>query len=216
MPWALNREPAETEPERGDERFPPKTPRFAVFLRLKGGNPSLKREEKERQVAWLHEELKTAKALFLTDFQGLSVAEMNALRSELRTRGIKFKVLKNTLARRAYEDTEVSVVGPNLAGPRAAAWTDKEDTVPTMAKVLIDFAKTHQNLGLIGGMLKGKTVSPSEMDILSKLPSREELLGRLLGQMMAPVSAFVNVLAAVPRSFLNVLKAIEEQKASSS
>ncbi len=176
----------------------------------------MKREEKERQVAWLHEELKTAKALFLTDFQGLSVAEMNALRSELRTRGIKFKVLKNTLARRAYEDTDVSVVGPNLAGPRAAAWTDQEGTVPTMAKVLIDFAKTHQNLGLIGGMLKGKTVSPSEMDILSKLPSREELLGRLLGQMMAPVSAFVNVLAAVPRSFLNVLKAIEEQKASSS
>ncbi len=176
----------------------------------------MKREEKDRQVAWLHEELKTAKALFLTDFKGLSVSEMNALRSELRNRGIKFKVLKNTLARLAYKDTDVSVLGPDLAGPRAAAWTDKEDTVPVMAKVLTDFAKTHQNLGLVRGMLKGKTVDPSDMETLSKLPSREELLGRLLGQMMAPMSAFVNVLAAVPRSFLNVLKAIEDQKASSS
>lgn len=176
----------------------------------------MKREEKEKQIAWLHEELKSAKALFLTDFQGLSVAEMNALRSELRNRGIKFKVLKNTLARLAYKDTDVAVLGPDLAGPRAAAWTDSDDTVPVMAKVLSDFAKTHQNLGLIRGMLKGKLVHPSDMETLSKLPSREELLGRLLGQMMAPVSAFVNVIAAVPRSFLNVLKAIEEQKASSS
>jgi large subunit ribosomal protein L10 len=85
-----------------------------------------------------------------------------------------------------------------------------------MAKVLFDFAKTHQNLQLVRGVLKGKLVQPSEIETLSKLPSREELVGRLLGQMMAPVSAFVNVLAAVPRSFLNVLKAIEEQKASSS
>jgi large subunit ribosomal protein L10 len=176
----------------------------------------LKREEKERQITWLHEELKTAKALFLTDFQGLSVSEMNALRSELRNRGIKFKVLKNTLARLAYKDTDVSVLGPDRAGPRAAAWTDNDDTVPIMAKVLTEFAKTHQNLGLIRGMLNGKTVNPSDMETLSKLPSREELLGRLLGQLMAPVSSFVNVLAAVPRSLLNVLKAIEEQKASPS
>lgn len=176
----------------------------------------MKREEKEKQVAWLREELQEAKALFLTNYQGLSVSEMNSLRSELRNKGIKFKVLKNTLTRRAYQDTEISAVGADLAGPRAAAWTSSEDAVPAMAKVLFDFAKTHQNLQLVRGVLKGKLVEPSDIETLSKLPSREELVGRLLGQMMAPVSAFVNVLAAVPRSFLNVLKAIEEQKASSS
>ena len=198
------------------KRLLPEYPRFAAFLRLKGGNLSLKREEKEKQVAWLREHFKGARALFLTDFKSLSVAETNALRAELRNRGVTFRVLKNTLVRLAYEDTNVAVIGPDLVGPRAAAWTDTDENVPAMAKVLVDFAKTHPNLGLVRGVLNGKLVDPSDMETLSRLPSREELLGRVLGTMMAPVSAFVNTLAAVPRSFLNVLKAIEEQKSASS
>jgi large subunit ribosomal protein L10 len=193
-------------------RPPPDFLDSLVFLRLKGGNLRLKKEEKEKQVAWLREQFETTKALFLTDFRSLTVSEMNQLRSELRNRGVSFKVLKNTLVRRAYQDTDVAAIGPDLAGPRAAAWTSSEENVPAMAKVLVDFAKTHPNLVLVRGVLNGKLVDPSEMDTLSKLPSREELLGRVLGTMMAPVSAFVNTLAAIPRSFLNVLKAIEEQK----
>lgn len=173
------------------------------------------RTEKEKQVAWLREQFQTVKALFLTDFQSLSVAELNQLRSELRNRGISFKVLKNTLARLAYKDTQVAVIGDYLTGPRAAAWTDSDESAPAMAKILVDFAKTHPNLGLVHGVLNGKGVDPSEMDTLSKLPPREELLARLLGTMIAPVGAFVNVLAAVPRSFLYALKAIEEQKGGS-
>jgi large subunit ribosomal protein L10 len=176
----------------------------------------LNREEKEKQVAWLGEELKTAKALFLTDFRSLTVSEMNTLRSDLRSRGIKFKVLKNTLARLAYKDTDIAVIENDLVGTRAAAWTDSEDSVPGMAKALLDFAKAHPNLVLVRGALKGKLVDPSDMDVLSKLPSREELLARLLGTMKAPIGAFVGTLAAVPRSFLTVLKAIEEKKAGSS
>lgn len=197
-------------------RPPPDFLDSLVFLRLKGGNLRLKKEVKEKQVAWLREQFETTKALFLTDFRSLTVSEMNKLRSELRDRGVAFKVLKNTLVRRAYEDTDVAVIGPDLAGPRAAAWTSSEENVPAMAKVLVDFAKTHPNLVLVRGVLNGKLVDPSEMDTLSKLPSREELLGRVLGTMMAPVSAFVNTLAAIPRSFLNVLKAIEEQKSTPS
>jgi len=86
----------------------------------------LKREEKEKQVAWLREHFKGARALFLTDFKSLSVAETNALRAELRNRGVTFRVLKNTLVRLAYEDTNVAVIGPDLVGPRAAAWTDTD------------------------------------------------------------------------------------------
>lgn len=175
----------------------------------------MKKEEKEKQVAWLREQFQGAKALFLTDFQGLSVAETNQLRAALRDQGASFKVLKNTLVRLAYTDTDVAVVGQDLKGPRAAAWIGVEDSVPVIAKVLIDFAKTHPNLKLVRGVLKGRLVDPSEMDTLSKLPSREELLGRLLGTMLAPVSGFVGTLAAVPRSFLTVLKAIEDQKSSS-
>jgi large subunit ribosomal protein L10 len=176
----------------------------------------LKREEKERQVAWLREQFQTAKALFLTDFRKLKVSEMNQLRSELRDRGIAFKVLKNTLVRRAYQDTDVATIGSDIVGPRAAAWTSSEDNVPAMAKALVDFTRTHPNLVLVRGVLNGKPVEPMDIDTLSKLPSREELLGRVLGTMMAPVSAFVNTLAAVPRSFLYVLKAIEEQKSAPS
>jgi large subunit ribosomal protein L10 len=197
-------------------RPPPEFLDTLVFLRLKGGNLRLKKEEKEKQVAWLRDQFRTTKALFLGDFRSLTVSEMNKLRSELRDRGIAFKVLKNTLVRRAYQDTDVAAIGPDLAGPRAAAWTSSEENVPAMAKVLVDFAKTHPNLVLVRGVLNGKLVDPSEMDTLSKLPSREELLGRVLGTMMAPVSAFVNTLAAIPRSFLNVLKAIEEQKSTPS
>jgi len=185
-------------------------------LRLKGGNFSLTREEKEKQVAWFREEFRSAKALFLTNYQGLSVKDLTALRSELRARGASFKVLKNTLVRLAYEDTDVAVLRDDLFGPRGAAWNRSEEDAPAVAKVLVDFAKTHPNLQLVRGVLKGKLVEPSEVDTLSKLPSREELLGRVLGTMMAPVSAFVNVLAAVPRSFLNVLKAIEEKKSTPS
>jgi large subunit ribosomal protein L10 len=175
----------------------------------------LKKAEKEKQVAWLREQFQDVKALFLTDFQGLTVAETDALRVALRNQGIDFKVLKNTLVRLAYQDTDVAAIGPDVSGPRAAAWTRAEENVPVMAKVLIDFAKTHPNLKLVRGVLKGKLVHPSEMETLSKLPSREELLGRVLGTMMAPVSSFVSVLAAVPRSFLTVLKAIEDQKKTS-
>lgn len=174
------------------------------------------REEKEKEVAWLREQFQSVTALFLVDFQGLTVAEMGVLRSELRKNGAGFKVLKNTLARLAYKDTDVAVVGDDVVGPRAGVWTHTDDNVPAMAKVLVDFAKTHPKFELKRGMLKGKLVDPTQVETLSKLPSREELLAKLLGTMMAPVSAFVNTLAAVPRSFLTVLKAIEDQKNTSS
>ena len=190
-------------------------PRFAVFLGQKGESLSLKREDKEKQVAWLREQFQGVRALFLTDFQGLTVAEMNDLRTQLRARGISFKVMKNTLVRLAYKDTGVEVIGDDLVGPRAAAWTASDENVPAMAKVLVDFAKVHPNMGLVRGALDGKIVEPSDLEMLSKLPSREELLSKLLGTMKAPVGAFVNTLAAVPRSLLNALKAIEEKKGES-
>ncbi len=185
-------------------------------LRLKGGILRLNRQEKEKRVGWLNEQFRGAKALFLTNFQGLSVSEMNALRSELRNRGVNYKVMKNTLVRLAYQDTDVATLGPDFVGPRAAAWTETSDNAPAMAKVLVDFAKAHPNLTLIRGVLDGKLVEPTEMEALSTLPPREELLARVLGTMKAPMNAFVGTLAAVPRSLLTALKAIEEQKSSSS
>jgi large subunit ribosomal protein L10 len=172
----------------------------------------LKRIQKEEQTAWLHEQFVAAQALFLADCQGLKVSEMDKLRGELRSRGVSLKVLKNTLARRAYEGTSVSVIGSSIVGPRAAAWTSDPDVAPALAKTLLDFAKTHPNLELVMGVLSGKKVTPAQMEALAKLPSRQELLSQLLGTLIAPVSSFVGTLAAVPRSLLNVLKAIEAKK----
>lgn len=174
------------------------------------------RKEKEQQVAWLKEQFREARGLFLTDFQGLTVGEMDRLRADLRKVGVRYKVLKNTLARMAYQGTSVARLAEDVVGPRAGAWTDDDDKIQPAAKVLIDFAKGHPSLGLVRGVVTGIVVDSAEIEALSKLPGRDDLRGRLLGTMIAPISALVNTLAAVPRSFLNVLKAIEEQKTSSS
>ncbi|MCX5871985.1 MAG: 50S ribosomal protein L10 [Deltaproteobacteria bacterium] len=175
----------------------------------------MKKEEKQKQVAWLQDQFQGVKAVFLMDFQGLTVSEMNTLRSEVRTRGGALKVMKNTLVRLAYKGTDVECLGPDLVGPRAAVWTHSEETAPALAKTLVDFAKTHPKLGLVKGELKGRLVEATDLETLAKLPSREELLSRLLGTLVAPISAFVGTLAAVPRSFLTVLKAIEDKKGES-
>ena len=175
----------------------------------------MKKDEKEKQVAWLREQFQGVKAVFLVDFQGLTVGEMTSLRSQLRARGGSLKVLKNTLVRLAYKDTDVECLGSDLVGPRAAVWTHSDDDVPALAKILVDFAKTHPNLGLIKGELQNQLFESTDLESLAKLPPREELLSRLLGTMIAPISSFVGTLAAVPRSFLTVLKAIEEKKAES-
>lgn len=173
------------------------------------------RKEKEKEVAWLREEFLAVRTMLLTDYQGLTVAETNALRADLRKIGVKYKVLKNTLARLAYPDTHVARLADAMVGPRGAAWTDDEDKSPVLAKALIDFAKAHPKLQLVRGVVGTIVVDPDQIEQLSKLPGKAELRGRLLGTMIAPVSSFVNVLAAVPRSFLNVLKAIEDKKKAS-
>ncbi len=173
------------------------------------------RKEKEEEVQRLREHMTGAEALFLTDFRGLSVEQMNSLRADLRDKQINFKVIKNTLARLAAKDTDVAVLHDDMVQPRAAAWTNDVDCIPVMAKALIDFAKANPALELVSGVYDGKRIEQSQMEALSKLPTREELLAVLLAILKGPATAFVNVLAAVPRSFVTVLKAIEEKKPDS-
>ena len=144
-------------------------------LRLKGGFLSLNRQEKEKRVDWLNEQFRDVKALFLTNFQGLSVSEMNALRSELRNRGINYKVMKNTWYGWPIRTLMFATLGLDFVGPRAAAWTEASDNVTAMAKVLVDFAKTHPNLTLIRGVLDGKLIEPNDMEALSTLPPEKNL-----------------------------------------
>ncbi len=172
----------------------------------------MNRESKEQVVAELADKLGSAKAAFLADYRGLNVEQLNKLRGELRNAGIDYRVVKNTLLKLAAKGTEIECLSDFAHGPTAIAIAPGDPVAP--AKILSDFAKTNAKFELKGGALGGKPLSVADIRSLADLPSREVLLGRLLGSWNAPATNFVGVLAAVPRSFVQVLAAIQDQKAA--
>lgn len=172
----------------------------------------MNRNSKEQVVAELAEKLKVAKASFLADYRGLTVDEVNDLRGKLREAGVEYRVVKNTLLRLAARDTGAACLDEHLAGPTAIAIAGDDPVAP--AKILSDYAKANSKFELKVGALDGKLLSLDEIKALSDLPSREVLLAKMLGSINAPVSNFVGVLAAVPRSLVQVLAAIQDKKAA--
>jgi large subunit ribosomal protein L10 len=174
------------------------------------GGETLNKQTKEALVAEFAEKLKLAKAAFLADYRGLNVEQANALRRKLQAIGVEYRVVKNTLLRLAAKDTAVACLDEHLVGPTAIALVTEDPVAP--AKALIEFAKQNNVFELKAGMLNGKLLAAADIKALAELPSREELLAKMLGSMSAPATNFVGVLAAVPRSFVQVLAAIKDQK----
>lgn len=172
----------------------------------------MNRDNKEQVVAELAEKLASAKAAFLADYRGLNVEQVNKLRSELRGAGVEYRVVKNTLLRLASKGTGAECLDPYLEGPTAIAIAGQDPVAP--AKILSEFAKTNAKFELKGGALEGKALSVEDIKALADLPSREQLLAMMLGSLNAPVSNFVGVLAAIPRSLVQVLAAIQDKKAA--
>ena len=172
----------------------------------------MNRDNKEQLVAELAGRLSGAKATFIADYRGLNVEQVNALRGQLRAAGAEYQVVKNTLLRLASRETPSECIDPFLAGPTAIAIAGSDPVAP--AKVLAEFAKTNNKFILKGGALDGKRLSVDDIKALADLPSREVLLARLLGSLNAPTTNFVGVLAAVPRSLVLALAAIQEKKAA--
>lgn len=172
----------------------------------------MNKNSKEQVVAELAAKLANAKATFLADYRGLNVEQVNALRGELRKAGVEYQVVKNTLLRLAAKDTGAECLDAHLAGPTAIAIAGADPVAP--AKILSEFAKANAKFELKAGALDGKLLSIDDIKALAELPSREVLLGKLLGTLNAPVSNFVGVLAAVPRSLVQVLAAIQDKKAA--
>ncbi|MGQ9484723.1 MAG: 50S ribosomal protein L10 [Desulfosoma sp.] len=168
------------------------------------------RVKKEQLVAELHEKLQRATAAILTDFKGLSVAEITALRDNLAQQGVEFKVVKNTLMRIAAKGTGAEAVEPMLKGTNAVAIAYDDPTVS--AKILKAFGKTNDKLVLKGGVLGTQVLTVEDVLALADLPSREELLAKLLGTLQAVPTALVRVLSGVPRAFVGVLAAIQREK----
>ncbi|MBF0165770.1 MAG: 50S ribosomal protein L10 [Magnetococcales bacterium] len=165
--------------------------------------------EKSVIIQEVQESMARSQVAIASHYRGMTVAQMTRLRRDIRGAGAEVRVVKNTLTRRAIQGSQFEPLGKVLTGPTILAFS-KDPVAP--AKILTDFAKKNPLLVVQGGVLNGVFMSPAEIIELSKLPSREVLLARLLGTMMNPVQNIVGVLAAVPASFVRVLDRIREEK----
>lgn len=172
----------------------------------------MNREEKTQAIAELKKQFQKATFTLLTDFKGLKVNEINQLRQELRENSARMQVVKNTLAKIAISDTELKPLAEYFKDTVAIVTCEEDPVSP--AKVLVKFAKDREKPEIKVGFMYGELMETSQVVALSKLPSREELLAKLLGSMQAPAQNLVNVLAAVPRQLVTVLAAIRDQKTS--
>lgn len=152
-------------------------------------------EGKQQLVNEIVQKLRDSKTTIVTDYRGLNVAEVTELRKTLRDAGIEYKVLKNTMVRRATAETELTELDEFLAGPTAIAFG--YDDVVAPAKIIADFAKKHDALEIKVGVLEGNVVSVDEVKALAALPSREGLLSMLLSVLQAPMRNMALAVKAV-------------------
>ena len=168
--------------------------------------PRARKEQKAEQVELLTEKLRNAKVAVLTDYRGLTVSQLQDLRGRLRTGDVEYRVVKNTLARRAAEAAGVPALQKELDGPVAIAFG--YDDLATPAKLINDFVRaTRLKLDVKGGLVEGRVFSPDQVKQLADLPSREVLLAQLLGTLQTPVGQLVAIMQTPHQQLLGVLNA---------
>jgi len=170
----------------------------------------LNREEKVAEVAELSGKFAKAKIAIVADYKGLTVPVLQELRHNLRRNDAEIRVAKNTLLKRAVEDTEYQGLQEYFVGTTAVTVSYGDPVSP--AKILTDFCKDHPEMQIRSASLDGKVLTVNEVTALSKLPSKEVLLAQMLSVMNAVPTGLVRVLSGVPRTFLYALQAIKEQK----
>ncbi|MCI6736201.1 50S ribosomal protein L10 [Aerococcus urinaeequi] len=151
--------------------------------------------KKQQEVNEVVEKINAANSLVVVDYLGLSVAEVTELRKQLREAGVEFKVIKNTIMRRALDSQELEYHEEVFQGPTAVAFGMEDAVAP--AKILSDFAKKAEALELKGGILEGEVLSKEEIQQIAKLPNREGLLSMLLSVLQAPVRNVAYAVKAV-------------------
>ena len=139
-----------------------------------------------------------AASAVLVDYRGLTVEQDTALRKQLREAGVSYKVYKNTLIKRAAEGTAFAALDPDLEGPTALAVSKADATAP--ARAIAKFAKTADKLELKAGVVEGTYYDANGMQVIATIPSREELLGKLLGSIQSPITNFARVLSQIAES----------------
>lgn len=170
---------------------------------------SLNLEQKKAVVAEVSAKVAQAQTIVLAEYRSLPVGHMTALRKKARDSGVYFRVLKNSLARRAVADTPFKALADQMIGP--LAYGISSDPVAA-AKLLHEFSKENERLVIKGGAMPNVLMSAKEIAVLAKMPSRQELLATLLGTMQAPIAKFVRTLNEVPGRFVRTLAAVRDQK----
>ena len=166
-------------------------------------------EQKQAVVAEVAKEVAGAQAIVIVENRGMKVADMTKLRAKARASGVYFRVVKNTLVRRAVDKTPFATLADKMVGP--LAYGMGPDPV-AVAKVLNDFAKGHEKFVIAGGAMPGQVMSAKQISALAALPSRNELIAKLLGTMQAPITKLVRTLNDVPSKFVRVLAAVRDAK----
>ena len=169
------------------------------------------KSEKERIVAELAERLKSTPTLFVADYRGLSVTEIDDLRTKLIERGARFTVVKNTLTKRAAEEAGAEALLAMLEGPTAIAFIEADGDMVAVAKALADTARETRVLEIRGGVMQGREIPASSVEDLAKLPPLDILRGQVLGAVIAPLSAFAALVRAPLQNLHGLIDARIEQ-----
>ena len=169
------------------------------------------RSEKERVVAELTERLKTTETFIVADYRGLTVTQIDDLRSELLKHGARFSVVKNTLTRRAAEAAGADMLLGLLEGPTAIAFLEADGDPVAAAKALADAARTTRVLAVRGGVLEGSPLSPEDVANLATLPPMDVLRAQLVGALAGSLTTVVGLFAAPMRDLVGVLQARIDQ-----
>ena len=167
-------------------------------------------QHKQEQVALLTDKLRRARVAVLADYRGLTVSQMEDLRARLRGGDVEFRVVKNTLARRAAVETGNDDFQSVLAGPVAIAFG--YDDLATPIKLLQDFARqTRLRLDIVGGLVEGRTMSSDELRQLAELPSREVLIAQLMGTIQSPIATLATALNSPLAQLAGALESYKNQ-----
>jgi len=171
----------------------------------------VKKEQKEKVVEELADRLKAADTLLVADYRGLTMPQIDALRSRLLESGAEFTVVKNTLTRRAAEAAGADALLTLLEGPTAIAFLEADGDMLAAAKALADMARESRVLAIRGGVLEGRIVSAEEVESLATLPPLEILRGQVLGAIVAPLTSFAGLVSAPLQSLHGLIEARIEQ-----